>query len=52
MNRLLAFELLVAAGLILLVRQGRGLRRQIESMRAETAAARIARALDVDRSVP
>ncbi len=52
MNRLLAFELLVAAGLILLVRQGRGLRRQIESMRAETAAARIARALDVDSSVP
>ncbi|AGK78657.1 hypothetical protein ACFCXC_18475 [Streptomyces microflavus] len=52
MNKLVALELLGAAGLILLLRQGWGLRRQIESMRAEIAAARIASALDTDGSVP
>ncbi|MFI7239638.1 hypothetical protein [Streptomyces cyaneofuscatus] len=52
MNKLLALELLGAAGLLLVLRQGRRLRRQIESLRAEIAAARIAGALDTDGSVP
>lgn len=52
MNIELAFGLLGAAGLIVLYRQGRGLRRQIESLRAEIAAARIAGVLSKDDPVP
>lgn len=53
MDKLLALGLLGAAGLILLIRQGCGTRRQIESLRAEIAAARIAGVLDTgDGPVP
>ncbi|MFS0696359.1 hypothetical protein [Streptomyces nitrosporeus] len=48
----LALELLGAAGLIALYRQSRGMRRQVESLRAEIAAARIAGVLGKSDSVP
>ncbi|MEU9199391.1 hypothetical protein [Streptomyces sp. NPDC048332] len=48
----LAFGLLGAAGFIALYWQSRGLRRQVESLRAEVAAARIAGVLGKDDPAP
>ncbi|MFE3378324.1 hypothetical protein [Streptomyces anulatus] len=49
---MLVLGLLIVAGLAALALLGRGLRRQVESLRAEIAAARIAGVLDRDDPVP
>lgn len=47
-----ALELLIGVALVAVFLLGRGLRRQVESLRAEIAAARIAGVLDRDGPVP
>ncbi|MEV7713056.1 hypothetical protein [Streptomyces sp. NPDC088270] len=48
----LVLGLLIVAGLSALLLLGRDLRRQVDSLRAEIAAARIAGVLDKDDPVP
>lgn len=47
-----ALEVLIVAGIVAILLLGRGLWRQIESLRAEIAAARIAGVLDRDSPAP
>ncbi|XUZ24766.1 hypothetical protein ACQVDT_07265 [Streptomyces sp. RMIT01] len=49
---MLALGLLIVAGLVALFLLGRGIRRGIDSLRAEIAAARIAGVLGKDDPVP